>query len=117
MRFNITTTSYEDIPIMRVEGKIITDEQIDHLNLEIQKLVQSGHNNLIIDLSESPIIRSRGIGVLMRYLVSLMRQNGKLILLNPSRTISTELMRARLDSVFEIYHTQEEALSACHKST
>src|SRR5581483_8584741 len=55
---------------------------------------------------------STGIGELVGYLGKFTTQNRKLILVNPSERIQKLLKLAKLDAVFKIYGTEEEAIAA-----
>jgi len=67
---------------------------------------------VIIDFTKIDYIDSTGIGELVGYLGKFTTQNRKLILVNPSERIQKLLKLAKLDVVFKIYGSEEEAISA-----
>ena len=67
---------------------------------------------MIVDFTKIDYIDSTGIGELVGYLGKFTNQNRKLILVNPSERIMKLLKLAKLDTVFKIYSTEEEAIAA-----
>ena len=75
-------------------------------------MLKNESSNVIIDFTKIDYIDSTGIGELVGYLGKFTTQNRKLILVNPSERIMKLLKLAKLDAVFKIYNTEEEAISA-----
>ena len=67
---------------------------------------------MIVDFTKIDYIDSTGIGELVGYLGKFISQNRKLILVNPSERIQKLLKLAKLDAVFKIYGTEDEAVAA-----
>jgi anti-sigma B factor antagonist len=68
--------------------------------------------NVFIDFTMIDYFDSTGIGELVGYLGKFSGQNRKLILVNPSERIQKLLKLAKLDAVFKIYGSEEEAVAA-----
>ena len=62
--------------------------------------------------SRRSFLKQAGIGELVGYLGKFSTQNRKLILVKPSERIQKLLKLAKLDMIFKIYNTEEEALAA-----
>ena len=75
-------------------------------------MLKNESTNVIIDFTKIDYIDSTGIGELVGYLGKFTTQNRKLILVNPSERILKLLKLAKLDTVFKIYNTEEEAIAA-----
>ena len=75
-------------------------------------MLKNESTNVIIDFTKIDYIDSTGIGELVGYLGKFTTQNRKLVLVNPSERIMKLLKLAKLDAVFKIYGTEEEALAA-----
>ena len=75
-------------------------------------LLKNESTNVIIDFTKIDYIDSTGIGELVGYLGKFTNQNRKLILVNPSDRIQKLLKLAKLDAVFRIYSSEEEAVAA-----
>ncbi len=108
--FDITTYA-ENTAIVHVNGKII-GATVTQFRDEIEQQLQNGNNNLIIDLTDVPLLDSTALGVIIITLQILQRSGGKLVLLNPQKAVSSVLEVTRLTSILEVYETEEAARNA-----
>ena len=98
--------------ILYVEGLIKLGESAEFFSSALENVLKNESTNVIIDFTKIDYIDSTGIGELVGYLGKFTNQNRKLILVNPSERIQKLLKLAKLDAVFKIYNTEEEAVSA-----
>ena len=82
----------------------------EHFRSELDRLVQEGNRNVVVDLTHVPYIDSSGLGHLVHGYVSLKKRGGVLKLLNPSQRIIDLLSITRLIQIFEVYESREEIL-------
>jgi len=75
------------------------------------------HNVLlcIIDISQLRYINSSGIGVLITILTKFRNKGGEVYLLNPSESVRKLLIITKLNSIFNIVATEEEAITQSKK--
>ncbi len=102
----------DNFTILYVEGLIKLGESAEFFSSALENVLKNETSNVIIDFTKIDYIDSTGIGELVGYLGKFTTQNRKLILVNPSERIQKLLKLARLDAVFKIYNTEEEAISA-----
>src|SRR5437868_8743212 len=102
----------ENITILYVEGLIKLGESAEFFSSALENVLKNESTNIIIDFTKIDYIDSTGIGELIGYLHKFIGQNRKLILINPSDRILKLLKLAKLDIVFKIYSTEEEAISS-----
>jgi anti-sigma B factor antagonist len=102
----------ENFTILYVEGLIKLGESAEFFSSALENVLKGDSTNVIIDFTKIDYIDSTGIGELVGYLGKFTTQNRKLILVNPSERILKLLKLAKLDTVFKIYNTEEEAISA-----
>lgn len=105
------TTYAENTAIVHVNGKII-GATVTQFRNEIEQQLQHGNNNLIIDLTDVPLLDSTALGVIIITLQILQRSGGKLVLLNPQKAVSSVLEVTRLTSILEVYESEEAARNA-----
>ena len=105
------TTYAENTAIVHVNGKII-GATVTQFRNEIEQQLQHGSNNLIIDLTDVPLLDSTALGVIIITLQVLQRSGGKLVLLNPQKAVSSVLEVTRLTSILEVYESEEAARNA-----
>ncbi len=106
-----STTFAENKAIVHVNGKIIGNA-VTQFRDEIEQQLQDGNNNLIIDLTDVPLLDSTALGVIIITLQVLQRSGGKLVLLNPQKAVSSVLEVTRLTSILEVYESEEAARNA-----
>ena len=102
----------EDLTLLRLEGVIKLGESAEFFSSALENVLKNESTNVIIDFTKIDYIDSTGIGELVGYLGKFTTQNRKLILVNPSERIQKLLKLAKLDTVFKIYSTEEEAIAA-----
>ena len=103
---------HDNFTILYVEGLIKLGESAEFFSSALENVLKNESSNVIIDFTKIDYIDSTGIGELVGYLGKFSNQNRKLILVNPSERIQKLLKLAKLDTVFKIYNTEEEAIAA-----
>jgi anti-sigma B factor antagonist len=102
----------DDFTIIYVEGLIKLGESAEFFSQALENVLKNDSGNVMIDFTKIDYIDSTGIGELVGYLGKFSSQNRKLILINPSDRILKLLKLAKLDTVFRIYSTEDEAVGA-----
>lgn len=75
-------------------------------------LVQDGMSRLVVDLSETTFMDSKGLGVLVNGLRQLGRCSGKLVIVCPTERIMRPFEITGLHNHLTIVKSREEALLA-----
>ena len=102
----------DNFTILYVEGLIKLGESAEFFSSALENVLKNESTNVIVNFTKIDYIDSTGIGELVGYLGKFANQNRKLILVNPSERIMKLLKLAKLDAVFKIYTTEEEAIGA-----
>jgi anti-anti-sigma factor len=102
----------ENFTILYVEGLIKLGESAEFFSAALEGVLKNESTNVIVDFTKIDYIDSTGIGELVGYLGKFTNQNRKLILVNPSERILKLLKLAKLDAVFKIYSSEDEAIAA-----
>src|SRR5438045_4486508 len=102
----------DNFTILYVEGLIKLGESAEFFSSALETVLKNESTNVIIDFTKIDYIDSTGIGELVGYLGKFTTQNRKLIVVNPSERIQKLLKLAKLDAVFKIYGSEEEAIAA-----
>lgn len=103
--------SLEDCTLLKVEGVIRLGESAQFFAQTLERTLNREEGDVLIDFSLINHIDSTGIGELVGYLHKFRNRDRKLILVNPSGNIRKLLEVARLDELFPIHPTLEEALA------
>jgi anti-sigma B factor antagonist len=105
----------ENILIIRLKGDLIGEDN----GLGILEIVNSSIlekvSKCIIDISDLRYINSSGIGVLITILTKFRNKGGEVYLLKPSESVQKLLVITKLNAIFQIIQTEEEALSLAKK--
>ena len=106
-----TAVSINNIPILRVKGKIIGNSAVSLKN-EIDLQLGPTGTKLILDLTEVPLLDSSALSAIVVTLQKLRKTDGKMVLLNPQKSVMNVLKVTRLYSVLEVYSDEDTAIKA-----
>ncbi len=90
--------------ILRGGGDYLLKDRLD-------ALVRCGHREVLVNLKDLPYVDSTELGRLIRAHLSVRQAGGRVRLCNLSERTMTLMKMTRLDSVLDIYGTEEEALA------
>ncbi|MFN8437559.1 MAG: STAS domain-containing protein [Cytophagales bacterium] len=105
-----------DIVVIKVSGDLLgEDAGLDLYNsINVYNTNQS-YKKFILDLSEARYINSQGLGVLITSYTHVKNKEGVLVLLNPNESVKKLLNITKLNSVFQIFNSLNEAETALNK--
>jgi anti-sigma B factor antagonist len=106
----ITQRENGGIVIMDIQGEIDL-YNAPEIKDNIQKLIEAQKYNIIINLEKVSYIDSSGIGALISSLSNLKKYQGGLKIINVYASVKKVFELTKLTSFFEIYDSEEEALS------
>ena len=101
----------EGILIFKLKGDLIGENNGPQLMNIAQDKVNDGIFYCAIDISELRYINSSGIGVLITLLTKFRNKNGEVVLINPSQQVKKLLIITKLNAIFSVVDTMEEAMS------
>jgi anti-sigma B factor antagonist len=105
----------ENTVIIRLTGDLIgEDNGLGILEIVNSSILEKIHK-CIIDISALRYINSSGIGVLITILTKFRNKGGEVYLLKPSESVQKLLVITKLNAIFQIIQTEEEALSLAKK--
>ncbi|HEY8400264.1 MAG TPA: STAS domain-containing protein [Cytophagaceae bacterium] len=101
---------------IQLQGDLIGENS----GLELVDFVNDKINDSVvlcaIDLSGVRYMNSSGIGVLITLLTKFRNKGGEVVLINPSDQIKKLLIITKLNSIFSIVDSEEEAISTLKKA-
>src|SRR5210317_605574 len=104
-----------DIAIITVKVKKLYQKVVGPFQEEMIAVVDQGYTRLIVDLSEVDVMNSSGLGVLIMLWDRLQKAGGRMIITG-LRTLMYELFtRMRLDTLFPVANSREEAVKLMDK--
>jgi anti-sigma B factor antagonist len=96
--------------LLKIKGDLIGDASGPRLGGRGAHGLQDGVINCVIDLSQVRYISSSGIGVLITILTKMRNAGGEVFLSSPSEHVKKLLIITKLNNIFNVFETLEEAL-------
>jgi anti-sigma B factor antagonist len=112
MALRITRSEQDGIAILDLKGRLIFGPADIDLNDEIRHAVAARRNRLVIDLGGVDKMDSAGLGTLLYARAELRRAGGGLALANLKPSHLQVLRVARLESVFQVFGSQHDAIDS-----
>jgi len=106
---NYTHSLNEDFFVLSLSGDLIGEENNTSILTEADHYISRGVNKAIIDISNVRYINSSGIGVLISLLTKVRNKDGDICLINPSENVQKLLIITKLNAIFRMASTVEEA--------
>ncbi|RME91989.1 MAG: anti-sigma factor antagonist [Candidatus Hydrogenedentota bacterium] len=100
----------DGVVILDIEGEIDL-YNAPEIKDTIQKLIDEQKYNIIINLEKVSYIDSSGIGALISSLSNLKKYQGGLKIINVFASVKKVFELTKLTSFFEIYDSEDEAVS------
>jgi anti-sigma B factor antagonist len=107
-----STRTVDGVEVIKLEGKITIGSGDSQLREVITNALNSGHNNLLLDMGGVTTIDSSGIGELVGSYTTVANRGGKLKLLHLPAKLNELLHVTQLITVFEVYENEPEALKS-----
>ncbi len=99
-----------DVTILRLKGRLELDTGDMVLRDHVNGLVAEGRVLLLLDMHDVTRMDSAGIGMLAGKFLSVTRRGGTMRLLHLTNRTGRLMHVTRLETVFEIFHDEDEAL-------
>ncbi|HWC97600.1 MAG TPA: STAS domain-containing protein [Candidatus Sulfopaludibacter sp.] len=112
MALEIQQHDREGITIFELKGRITVGPEATSLREHVNKVVEAGSKNLILNLSGVDYIDSTGLGALVICATSLRKNGGNVKLLNLNRRQIELLVMTKLATVFEIFNDEQDAVNS-----
>ena len=103
--------SNPSITIIELSGRLDIHYSLE-IEEEINKLIEQGRVNLIINLHKVEYLSSSGLRIFIATSRQLKTKNGKVKLVRMPEAVKKVFMVVELLDMFEIYDTDEEAVKA-----
>ena len=114
MSFAITSRIVSGVVIVDMSGRLCILEFAlrDHIN----KLLEEGHREFVLNLADVPYIDSFGLGELITAWTSIRERGGQLILLRPTDYVQKLFQITKLNSVFRTSGEESQAIRTARMS-
>lgn len=107
MKYSLTEDG--DIVGIRIEGDVLGGPDARTLHDLVRDLIKQNKNRIIFDLSKVELMNSSGLGILIGALTTTREADGNIVLANLTDRIKNLLTITKLNSVFEVFDTHDQA--------
>lgn len=114
MAFEMQTRQAGDLTIVALSGRLTIGAASTVLHERVEKLIEEGHRNVVLDLHNTDYVDSAGLGAMVTSLTCARSRGGTLRLTNVPKRIQALLDVSSLNVVFQIIEVAE---AAAEKST
>jgi len=112
MTHDILEREREGITILDFKGRIAAGPEATALREKVAEVTAAGKRNLVLNLAGVDYIDSTGLGALVVCVTGLRRLEGNMKLLNLNRRNIDLLVMTKLDTVFEVFTDEQDAVSS-----
>lgn len=112
MGFKINRREVQGVVILALEDRIPQDGTLQQC---LDQLLEVGKIRIILDAHRVKSIGDVGLGSIAYGIAQTRKKGGGLKIVNPSKCVKDFLQLTKLDTVCEIYPTEEEALASFQK--
>lgn len=106
-----TTTHGPDLAVIAVDGTLLSPQEIDALRAAVAGFVNKHYKKLAIDLTQTTYMNSAAIGILVSAHTSYASRKWKFCLCGVNQSIGAILAITRLNGIFVIMPSHEEAVA------
>ena len=110
MKFDIQEK--KDVVMITLDGEMIGGPDATRLAENFRDLIEQGKKKLIVDMGQVSYINSSGLGILIGGLTTIRNKGGELKLLRLEKRMRELLRITKLDCVFEVFESEEEAIAS-----
>jgi anti-sigma B factor antagonist len=112
MSIDIQQRDREGITIQDLKGRLTVGDEVSRFRDQLQKLITSGHRNIVLQMEDVDYIDSTGLGALVMAYTSMQKAGGKIKLLNLSRRGIELLVMTKLTTIFEVFNDEQSAINS-----
>lgn len=107
-----TEREIEGIRIIDLEGRLTVGKAAETVRSHLKGLAESGVKNVILNMAGVDFIDSTGLGLLVVCYTTFRKAGGTLKLLHLSRRSIELLLLTKLETVFEVFDDEQDAVNS-----
>ena len=112
---NINERRVGNVTILDIDGNLRLGEGSANIHKAIRRLLEEGHNRILLNLARVAYIDSSGLGELVAAHVATGKSGGEIKLLHLTQRVRELMTITKLVTVFEAWETESEALASFKK--
>jgi anti-sigma B factor antagonist len=113
LALNLDVSRTEDIAVVRCRGRIVFGKETDELRRVLLDLLNDT-KRIVLNLTWIEYIDSNGLGTLVASFISARNRRAKIKFAALSPRVRRVLTITKVDRLFEVYDSTEEAIKSFH---
>ena len=109
---DIGMRKYGQVQVIKLKGAFRLGNSVDDFKSQTEALLGEGIFQMVLNLSEVPMMDSSAIGVVVRLMTSCKSRGGGLKLVNPSKLVGQTLRMVGLLNIFEVFEDDAGAVAS-----
>ena len=112
MSLDIVTREREGVNILDLNGRITVGPEATALREAVAAITSQGGKMVVLGMAGVDYVDSTGLGALVIVATSLRKSGGNVKLLNPNRRNIELLVMTKLETVFEVFTDEQDAVNS-----
>jgi anti-sigma B factor antagonist len=108
----VLTERKGDIAVLRLRGTLMGGPDSQVFEDVLSKALEEGTSQVLVDMSDISWVNSTGLGILIAGHRTVSASGGALKLLHVSKRIESILMVTKLNTLFDSYDDEDQALAS-----
>ncbi len=109
--FDLSITDQQGTKVFHLVGRLMDQQQADRLMTALDTELNAGHTSVILDMGDLQYMNSTGLNILINVLTRTRNAGGDALIARVSSSVRQLFVVTKLDSVFVITATVEEAVA------
>lgn len=110
MSFTCQVSEGASPKIFTLSGRLIDQSEANDLMASVEDEIKAGNSKILMDLSGLRYMNSTGLRVMINALTKTRNAGGEAVIANVSEAVKQLFLVTKLDTIFTIAATKEEAL-------
>jgi anti-sigma B factor antagonist len=108
----ISMNEKSGVAVLTVSGRLMGGKDADRFHDRVREILDDGHRNILVDLSNVSWVNSTGLGILIAAHSTVSNASGAMKLCQVNKRVESLLMVTRLNMIFETYDDESQALAS-----
>jgi anti-sigma B factor antagonist len=111
MLFEFSISDKGNVVVLSLSGELIEKNQAVDLLKKVDELVAGGKTKIAINLANLKYMNSSGLNTMIQLLTKARNDGGEVVICNMNKKINELLLITKLNTLFKVVDTEEEAVS------
>jgi anti-sigma B factor antagonist len=111
MALRMATQIHGNVVVLRCRGRIVFGDEGAVFRERVRSEL-TGTSKIVIDVSSVDYVDSGGLGILVGLYIAAKNRGGDIKLVSPGQRVQRVLGETKLNTVFSVYTTVDDALAA-----